>query len=70
MALIPHPPYSSDLALCDFLLFPKIKLNLKGHRFDTTEDIQGESRRVLDTDRKGLVGRVPKIDEAVEPVST
>jgi hypothetical protein len=25
---------------------------------------------VLDTDRKGLVGRVPKIDEAVEPVST
>jgi hypothetical protein len=49
MALIPHPPYSPDLALCDFFLFPKIKLKLKGRRFDTIEEIQAESQRVLDT---------------------
>ena len=49
MAVIPHPPYSPDLAPCDFLLFPKIKLKLKGHRFNTTEEIQAESQRVLDT---------------------
>jgi hypothetical protein len=25
MAVIPRPPYSSDLALCDFFLFPKMR---------------------------------------------
>jgi hypothetical protein len=49
MAVIPHPPYSPDLALCDFFLFPKIKLKLKGRRFDTTEEIQAESQKVLNT---------------------
>jgi hypothetical protein len=36
------------LALCKFFLSPKIKLKLKGHRFNTTEEIQAESQRVLD----------------------
>jgi hypothetical protein len=49
MAVIPHPPYSPDLATCDFFLFPKMKLKLKGNQFDTTEEIQGEMQRVLDT---------------------
>jgi hypothetical protein len=52
MAVIPNPPYSHDLATCDFFLFPKIKLKLKGRRFDTTEEIQTESQRVLDTLRE------------------
>ena len=26
--LLPHPPYSPDLAPCDFYLFPKLKLKL------------------------------------------
>jgi hypothetical protein len=37
------------MAPCDFFLFPKIKLKLKGLWFDTTEEIQAESQRVLDT---------------------
>jgi hypothetical protein len=45
MALIPHPPYSPDLAPCDFFRLPKIKLKLKGRRFDTTEEIQDEYDR-------------------------
>jgi hypothetical protein len=49
MAVIPHPPYSPDLAPCDFFLFPKMKLKLEGRRFDTTEEIQTESPRMLDT---------------------
>jgi hypothetical protein len=44
VAVIPHPPYSLDLAPCDFLLFPKMKLKLKGRRFDTIEEIQAESQ--------------------------
>jgi hypothetical protein len=49
MAIIPHPPYSPDLASRDFFLCPDMKMKLKGHRFDTTEEIQAESQRVLDT---------------------
>ena len=36
--VLPHPPYSPDLAPCDFCLFPKLKL--KGHHFGTIENIQ------------------------------
>jgi len=42
-----QPPYSSDLAPCEFFLFPKMKLQLKGRRFDTVEEIQRESQNVL-----------------------
>ena len=44
---LPQPPYSPDLAPCDFFLFPKMKLQLKGRRFDTVEEIQRESQNVL-----------------------
>jgi hypothetical protein len=37
------------LALCDFFLFPKIKLKLKGRQFDTIEEIQAKTQKVLDT---------------------
>ena len=71
MAVTPHQTYSPDLAPCDFFLFPKMKLKLKGRRFDTIEDTQAESQRVLDTlDRKGLSGSVPNMEEMVGPVST
>jgi len=38
--ILPHPPYSPDLAPCDFCLFPKLKSKLKGHHFRTMENIQ------------------------------
>jgi len=37
MTVIPHPPYSPDLATCYFFLFPKLKLRMKGQTFDTIE---------------------------------
>jgi len=46
---LPHPPYSPDLAPCDFFLFPKMKLQLKGRRFDRVEEIQREWQNVLGT---------------------
>jgi hypothetical protein len=49
MSLIPHTPYFPHLAPCDLFLFPKMKLKLKGRRFDTIEEIQAESQGVLDT---------------------
>jgi len=44
MTVIPHPPYSPNLAPCDFLLFLKLKLQI-----NTIEEIQEKSQRVLDT---------------------
>jgi transposase len=38
--VVPRPPYSSDLAPCDFFLFSKIKTDLKGQRFDDIETIK------------------------------
>ena len=31
--IMPQPPYSPDLAPCDFLLFPKLKRPMKGRSF-------------------------------------
>ena len=45
----PPPPYSPDLAPCDFFLFPKMKVRLKQRRFDTTEEIHVETQEVIDT---------------------
>jgi len=42
-----HPPYSPDLAPCDFFLFPKLKLPLRGTRFSSIDDIKRNSQRVL-----------------------
>ena len=49
IAITPLPPYSPDLAPCDFFLFPKMELKLKGRQFDTIEEIQAEMQKVLDT---------------------
>ena len=32
---VPHPPYSPDLAPCDFFLFPRLKKYLTGRRYDS-----------------------------------
>jgi histone-lysine N-methyltransferase SETMAR len=49
MAVVIHPPYSPDLALCDFSLFPRLKIKLKGRRFDTIDVIEAESQAVQNT---------------------
>jgi hypothetical protein len=46
----PHPPYSTDLAPCDFWLFPKLKLTMKGKRFASIPEIEAATT----TRRKGL----------------
>jgi len=38
--VLPNPPYSPDLAPCDFYLYPKLKSKLKDHHFGTMENIQ------------------------------
>ena len=47
LSIVPHPPYSPDLAPADIFLFPKLKITLKGRRFQTTEEIQENVIREL-----------------------
>ena len=42
---VPHPSYSLDLAPCDFWLFP----NLRGCRYETTEERKEAVTKVIDT---------------------
>jgi len=37
--LLPHPPYSSDLAPCDFFLFPNLKIWLRGKKFSSNKKV-------------------------------
>ena len=41
---VPHPPYSSDLVLCDFWLFPK----LRGCHYETIEERKEAVMKVID----------------------
>ena len=40
-----HPPYSPDLAPCNFWLFPK----LRGCRYETIEEMKEAVTKVIDT---------------------
>ena len=42
--IVPQPPYSPDLALYDFWLFPE----LRGCRYETTEEMKAAVMRVID----------------------
>jgi len=44
-----HPPYSLDLAPCDFWLFPKVKMTMKGKRFESIQDIKAATTAQLKT---------------------
>jgi len=39
IAVLEQPPYSPDLAFCDFFLFPKLKEVIKRTRFQDSEAI-------------------------------
>jgi len=44
---IEQAPYSPDMAPCDFFLFPKLKLPLRGKRFQSIEEIKENATREL-----------------------
>ena len=38
LQLVTHPPYSPDLATCDWFLFPSAKRQLRGKQFQNAKD--------------------------------
>jgi len=43
ITVLEHPPYSPDLAPCDFILYPKIKFSLKGTRFESVDAVKAKA---------------------------
>ena len=41
------PPYSPDLTPCEFFLFPRMKRDLKGKRFQNVEEVRGKTTEAL-----------------------
>ncbi|GFU76825.1 HTH_48 domain-containing protein [Trichonephila clavipes] len=50
ITVLGHSRYLSDLAPCDFFLFPTVKSCLKGTHFTTVEKVQAKTKNLL----KGL----------------
>ena len=44
--ILTHPPYSPDLAPCDFVLFPKLKDELKSKHFNDLDELKSELNRI------------------------
>ena len=56
MKVVPHPPYTKDLTPCDFWMFPKLKSELKGRRFEDIEELKEVSQKASQEVLKGFTG--------------
>ena len=53
--VLPHPPYSPDMAPSDFYLFPKLKSNVRGKQFGSNEGVIAAVNEYLEEPGKGLL---------------
>ena len=61
---VPQPPYSPDLAPCEFCLFPKVKEKLKGCPYETIEEMKEAVTKATDTlTQKDFHGALQKLLE-------
>jgi histone-lysine N-methyltransferase SETMAR len=62
--MLAHPPYSPDLAPCDYWLFSRVKNHLRGKRFQSEDDINtavtASLRRVTKDEYKAAIDRLPR----------
>ena len=62
---VPQPPYSPDLAPCNFWLFRK----LRGYRYETIEEMKEAVMKVIDTlTQEDFHGALQKMLEMVQQV--
>jgi [histone H3]-lysine36 N-dimethyltransferase SETMAR len=52
--IMPHPPYSPDLAPSDFFLFGHLKRQLRGKKFETSTEVQTTVKRWAKSQEKGF----------------
>ena len=53
--VLPHPPYSPDIAPSDFYLFPKLKSSLRGTQFGSNEGVIAAVNEYFGGPGKGLL---------------
>ena len=68
---VPHPPYSPDIAQCDFWLFRKLKDNLSGREFEDRLSLGWAIFRYLediskDGNRKTFENWIKRLNSVVE----
>ena len=64
---VPQPPYSPELAPCDFWLFPK----LRSCRYETNEVVKEAETKVIDTlTQKDFHGAFQKLLEWYKCIAT
>jgi len=56
--LLPHPPYSPDLAPSDFYLFGTAKTQIRGQRFTSSDEIVAKMEKILEEIQKDELLRV------------
>ena len=62
---VPQPPYSPDLAPCDFWLFPK----LRGCRYETIEEMKEAVTKVINMlTQEDFHGGLPEVVGTVQQV--
>ena len=49
ITVCPHPRYSLELVPCNFWLFPKVKITMKGKHFESIQDIEATTTAQLKT---------------------
>lgn len=50
--LLPHPPYSPDLAPSDFHLFAELKKPMRGKRYDSLKEVKKDLKKWIDSTPK------------------
>jgi transposase len=59
-----HPPYSPDLAPCDYWLFSRVKKHLQGKQFKSEDDINtavtASLRHVTKDEYRAAIDRLPR----------
>jgi hypothetical protein len=58
MKRAPHPPYSPDMAPCNFYRFGYVKESLAGREFADREELLAAVTRILEGIEKVILGRV------------
>ena len=71
MGIKTYPPYSPDLAPCDFWLFPKLKEKLRGCCYETIEEMKEAVTKVVNTlTQEDFHGAFQKLLELYKCIAT
>lgn len=64
LELLPHPPYSPDLAPSDYHLFSDLKKMLRGKRFGSNEEAIAETHAYFEAKEKSFFsGGIKKLEK-------